>query len=1344
MSDKDFVVKNGLVVNTTFTANSTEVHIGNATVNAVFTSPNTNVLTLTLSNSSVTGTLTSANYSGTAANSQLLNNQPGSYYTNATNINAGTLAWAYQAANTVNTTGNFTMTGNLNFTATNNYFGNSSVSPTIYVNTINSTANGVTVNNSLITIGNSSVNVQINSTTISATANNALNLGGQPPSYYTNASNINAGTLPWAYQALNTVNTTGVFTMANLTVNSTFTVTNGSVATVSNSSGLYALSGNVKTSYLETTALANLAWANISGNVYIGGNVYVSGNFTATGSATIVNTVSISTKDHTIILADGSTSATAADASGIVVANTDATTGALGTTYANFLYNAANNAWMPSINVVPQTTDVQSLGSATQLWHNLYGNNIYGTLQTNSQPNIVAGDSLKLGGVLAAFYVQNTDSRVLSGNLNFTGSNVFFGNATLQGAVYFGNSSVTNTIVNASAITLGGTGTSLGNVSVSYSGFIAGNTTVASNAVLLISNTSGVTRVGANGASIGGNTLQVGTTLYVTLAGNTGYGTSTPAAFVEIDSPFGTTTSNNLFLYQNSATVTSATWNSYRYITTGSANTTAYQFRQFNVGPGGIGIGYAPPTSARAATDALYVAGNTGFNTQTPGALVDINGTLNVSGMSNIGGPISVNGDVSVGWSNGVINSIFTSTGATTPYWSSNAFLNVVNAVSIGSNTVTTVTPPATFTFSGNATALTGNVSIYSATAWTGSVTAGAGTITIPSGTASVTGSGTQFTNYIPGTVISLTNNANTALNTYYAIKSITNNTFMTLNSIVPAPGATSVSFWTGGLDLRNRLFVPGIANLLQTGDKVVYNVGVNNTAITGLTNATTYSVLWGNATSIALANPTIDALSPVSLLAVTATPQPGHSLTINYQSSVSISNNGAGAAVIVVGNSTVNTVVNSSAFSGNAYNITQFPLNQSVNTSGSPTFANITSSTSMRIGGSSSGSTLYFGTTAATTANLSWSTGGGVDTLNFGSSQGAVMTINGTATVLTSCNYGTFISLAWTNITGKPTNVSYWTNDSSYANSTNGFGINGTAAAAPWSGITGKPTAVSYWTNDNSYANSTNGAAINGNASTATLAAKASTLAANGGNGTGMTFNWSGQAGQPTWLWGGGDGVNMYVYNPSNFNVNSAVYSTQLTGSQQTNPILGSSSPLAMSGDTASRGSFIARSGGAGDNNLAGMTFWNDSYAIKLGVRNDGVFGLGGWSRPAYSWYSDASGNMVAAGNVIAYSDPKLKENITQITDAVGMIQKLDGVNFTWKEGYIHTEYKAGKKDIGVLADQVEAILPEIISDSVVVDGVSFKMVAYDKLIPVLIEAIKELKAEIDDLKSDKNKRKK
>ncbi len=61
-------------------------------------------------------------------------------------------------------------------------------------------------------------------------------------------------------------------------------------------------------------------------------------------------------------------------------------------------------------------------------------------------------------------------------------------------------------------------------------------------------------------------------------------------------------------------------------------------------------------------------------------------------------------------------------------------------------------------------------------------------------------------------------------------------------------------------------------------------------------------------------------------------------------------------------------------------------------------------------------------------------------------------------------------------------------------------------------------------------------------------LAAKASTLSQNGGNGNAMTFSWNGQNGQPSWVWGSNDGTNVYVWNPSNFtvaNANNATYAT-------------------------------------------------------------------------------------------------------------------------------------------------------------------------------------------------------
>lgn len=72
------------------------------------------------------------------------------------------------------------------------------------------------------------------------------------------------------------------------------------------------------------------------------------------------------------------------------------------------------------------------------------------------------------------------------------------------------------------------------------------------------------------------------------------------------------------------------------------------------------------------------------------------------------------------------------------------------------------------------------------------------------------------------------------------------------------------------------------------------------------------------------------------------------------------------------------------------------------------------------------------------------------------------------------------------------------------------------------------------------------------GTADSATTAAK---LGRSGDTGIPMTFNWSGQVGQPNWLWGGNDGSNMYVYNPSNFSVNTANIAYKIRKSAPSNP---------------------------------------------------------------------------------------------------------------------------------------------------------------------------------------------
>ena len=89
------------------------------------------------------------------------------------------------------------------------------------------------------------------------------------------------------------------------------------------------------------------------------------------------------------------------------------------------------------------------------------------------------------------------------------------------------------------------------------------------------------------------------------------------------------------------------------------------------------------------------------------------------------------------------------------------------------------------------------------------------------------------------------------------------------------------------------------------------------------------------------------------------------------------------------------------------------------------------------------------------------------------------------------------------------------------------------------------------------------------------------------------------------------------------------------------------------------------------------------------------------------------------------------MKENITPIPNALDKIVAISGNTFTWKSGSYN---EALNDDTGVIAQEVEALsLPGITTTRS--DGT--KAVRYERLVPVLIEAIKELKKEIDEIKN-------
>jgi hypothetical protein len=113
--------------------------------------------------------------------------------------------------------------------------------------------------------------------------------------------------------------------------------------------------------------------------------------------------------------------------------------------------------------------------------------------------------------------------------------------------------------------------------------------------------------------------------------------------------------------------------------------------------------------------------------------------------------------------------------------------------------------------------------------------------------------------------------------------------------------------------------------------------------------------------------------------------------------------------------------------------------------------------------------------------------------------------------------------------------------------------------------------------------------------------------------------------------------------------------------------------------------------------------------------------------------------GNIRATGNITAFasSDRNLKENITVIDNALGKLKSISGVMFDWKDSYIESQggedgYFVRKHDTGVIAQDVESVLPEVVATKV--DG--FKAVQYEKLAGIIIQAINELADQVDDIK--------
>ena len=114
-----------------------------------------------------------------------------------------------------------------------------------------------------------------------------------------------------------------------------------------------------------------------------------------------------------------------------------------------------------------------------------------------------------------------------------------------------------------------------------------------------------------------------------------------------------------------------------------------------------------------------------------------------------------------------------------------------------------------------------------------------------------------------------------------------------------------------------------------------------------------------------------------------------------------------------------------------------------------------------------------------------------------------------------------------------------------------------------------------------------------------------------------------------------------------------------------------------------------------------------------------------GGSTITALTLDMSAAGAATFNDNVTAYSDERLKDNIKTIENGLDKVEQLRGVTYTRDE----------KESIGVIAQEVEKILPEIVLTAD--DEMGTKSVDYSRLTAVLIEAVKELSAKVKELEN-------
>ncbi len=143
-------------------------------------------------------------------------------------------------------------------------------------------------------------------------------------------------------------------------------------------------------------------------------------------------------------------------------------------------------------------------------------------------------------------------------------------------------------------------------------------------------------------------------------------------------------------------------------------------------------------------------------------------------------------------------------------------------------------------------------------------------------------------------------------------------------------------------------------------------------------------------------------------------------------------------------------------------------------------------------------------------------------------------------------------------------------------------------------------------------------------------------------------------------------------------------------------------------------------------------------SEANGITIMENGNIGIGSLTP---SVRLQVAGDIIA-NSIAGSSDLRFKSNITPIENPLQKVLQLRGVNFDWNKNAFPERSFSESKAIGFIAQEVEKVLPEVVQTEKTVEG--YKAVQYDKVVALLVEAIKEQQKQIDGLKLELKKQRK